>query len=357
MSERSTRERILAHFAEQSAICGAFGSPFTGELMSRMRDDIEAGGPTDKLLADWPTNPRADALALRLTGAAHAAALTNRDPQIAALYPATNPDWRMDEIWPLVRSLFERERHWAHAFIQSAPQTNEVRRSIALLAGFLRVADTWRGAALDMLEIGASAGLNQNWDRFAYRPRDWSWGADSPVVVDTDWNGPPPPTDTPINVRSRAACDLNPLDISNEAQRLQLKSYVWPDQPERLARFDGAVALALAHNTKVDRADASTWVAEKLAARAGDAATIVYHSVFLQYPPPAARAAITDAIQSAGASATREAPLAWIRLEPEALTDNVRDSLRMVLDITTWPGGEREILAYTDGHVRAVYTA
>jgi hypothetical protein len=29
----------------------------------------------------------------------------------------------------------------------------------------------------------------------------------------------------------------------------------------------------------------------------------------------------------------------------------------MVLDVTTWPGGERKILAYTDGHVRAVYVA
>ena len=32
-------------------------------------------------------------------------------------------------------------------------------------------------------------------------------GADSPVVVDTDWNGPAPPVDAPITVRSRAACD------------------------------------------------------------------------------------------------------------------------------------------------------
>jgi hypothetical protein len=53
----------------------------------------------------------------------------------------------------------------------------------------------------------------------------------------------------------------------------------------------------------------------------------------------------------------REAPLGWIRLEPEAITDGVRESLRMVVDITTWPGGERRILAYTDGHVRAVYAA
>jgi hypothetical protein len=174
------------------------------------------------------------------------------------------------------------------------------------------------------------------------------------VQIDTDWNGPPPPI-TNIAVRNRAACDLNPLDISDDAQRLQLKSYIWPDQPERLARFDGAVALARETGVHVERADAAQWLSQKLAQRADDAATIVYHSVFLQYPPRDAREAIVDAIQAAGARATERAPLAWVRLEPEALTDDVRDSPRMVIDITTWPGGARRIVGYTDGHVRAVY--
>ena len=76
-----------------------------------------------------------------------------------------------------------------------------------------------------------------------------------------------------------------------------------------------------------------------------------------QYPPHEARAAIIDAIQSAGAQASPQAPLAWVRLEPEALTDGMRDSVRFVVDLHTWPGGKRRIIAHTDGHVRAVYAA
>jgi hypothetical protein len=106
---------------------------------------------------------------------------------------------------------------------------------------------------------------------------------------------------------------------------------------------------------KVERADAAVWLRQKLSDRARDAATIVYHSIFLQYPPRESRTAIVAAIREAGEAATPHAPLAWVRLEPEALTDRVRDSLRMVLDITTWPGGERRVLAHTDGHVRSVY--
>jgi hypothetical protein len=346
-------ERILAHFREQAAFCTSYGSPFTGELINAMADDIESGGPTAALVGDWPTNPRSDALSLRLAGALHAAVLTNRDPALAALYPGHARVWSGRDVWPVARAFLGREGAWVADFIRSAPQTNEIRRSIALLSGFLTFAKNWRGP-VDTLEIGASAGLNLNWDRFAYRTRDWSWGGESDVVIDTDWNGPPPPTAARINVRNRAACDLNPLDIRDEAQRLRLKSYIWPDQPDRLARFDGAVALALANDVRVERADAAVWIADRLARRARDAATIVYHSIFLQYPPREARAAIVDAIQSAGAAATPEAPLAWVRLEPEAITDGV-DTPRMVADIHIWPGGERRILAYTDGHVRAVY--
>lgn len=349
-----SREHVLAHLNEQAGFCELFGSPFTGELIRRFATDLEAGGPTAAIVGDWPSNPRADALALRLAGALHAAALEGRDPALTQLYPNARADWRMDGVWPVARAFLAREREWVAAFIQSAPQTNEVRRSIALLAGFLAFAKEWRGP-IDMLEIGASAGLNLSWDRFRYQTQSWSWGGDSPVEIDTNWSGVTPDIDVQPNVRHRAACDLNPLDINDPAQLLRLRSYIWPDQPERLARFDGAVALARQAQVKVERADAAVWLKQKLASRARDAATIVYHSIFLQYPPREARAAIVDAIQEAGKSATAEAPVAWVRLEPEALTDGVRDSVRMVVDLTTWPGGERRVLAYTDGHVRAVH--
>lgn len=347
------KEKILAHFAEQAMYCDMFGSPFTAQLIKSMSEDYERGGSIAALLKDWDTNPRADALALRLAGYFHHAVLVNRDAELAAHYPSSLANWSIDAIWPLARALLEREPNAAAAFIRSAPQTNETRRSIALLAAFLTFAENWKGD-VDMLEIGASAGLNLNWDLYTYKTKSWAWGAQGPVQIDTDWNGPPPPI-ADIAVRNRAACDLNPLDISDENERLQLRSYVWPDQPDRLARFDGAVALARETGVQVERADAAQWLAQKLSARADDAATIVYHSVFLQYPPREAREAIVDAVQSAGARATERAPLAWVRLEPEALTDGVRDSPRMVIDVTTWPGAMRRIVGYTDGHVRSVY--
>jgi hypothetical protein len=346
-------DRILAHFREQSTFCAALGSPFTAELIARMGDDLAAGGPVADLVGGWPTNPRKDALSLRLTGALHHATLAGSDPELAARYPAARADWSMDEVWPLARAFLARERAAVSEFLRSAPQTNETRRSIALLAGFLAFAQAHPGP-IDTLEIGASAGLNLLWDRFAYRTASWAWGGDSPVVIDAEWKGRAPEIGARLAVRHRAACDLQPLDVADPAARLRLRSYIWADQPDRLARFDGAVALALGGSVRVERADAAEWLAEKLPQRARDAATVVYHSIFLQYPPRETRDAIAAAVASAGASATQSAPLAWLRLEPEAVLGGPIDSARMLLDLVVWPGGERLILGITDGHVRSV---
>lgn len=345
------RESLLEHFHEQAGFCAEYGSPFTAQLIGALADDILAGGPTAALVADWPGPPRGDAVSLRLTGALHAAALTERSSALASAYPAARDDWRMDDVWPAARALLADDHDWVAQFIRSAPQTNETRRSIALLGGFLEIAKTF-DMPMETLEIGASAGLNLSWDRFSYRTDAWTWGEAAGVMIDTAWRGPPPALDAKPDVRTRAACDLNPLDIRDPDARLRLRSYIWADQPERLARFDAAVALAIANDVHVERASADEWLEMRLARRSEDAVTVVYHSVFLQYPPREVQARIADAIRAAGEKGP--APLVWLRMEPEALLGGPRESNDFVVDITTWPGGTRRILAKTDGHVRSV---
>jgi len=347
------RDAMREHFREQAGFCEIYGSPFTARLIERIAADYDTAGPIADLLAEWSSHPRADVVALRLTGALRAAALRGMDAELAAEYPAEGKDWDMDALWPLARAFLKREEGWVRGFIRSAPQTNEVRRSIALLLGFLHFAKEHQ-LPLDTLEIGASAGLNLNWDHFSYRTTSFTWGPPEGVVIDTEWHGAPPPLDATPRVRSRAACDLNPLDLRDPAQRLQLRSYIWADQYARLARFDAAVALALASTARVERADAAEWLPQKLSSRTPGVAAIVYHSVFLQYPPRETQKAIADAIHAAGERSTAQTPLGWLRLEPEAILGGPRDSVRFLVDLVTWPGAIRRTLAVTDGHVRSV---
>lgn len=343
--------KLHRHFEEQAGFCEALGSPFTARLIEAMARDLEAGGPVARLVGDWDGPPRADAVSLRLAGALHAAALSGRAPALAAVYPGASGEWNRDQVWSRAREFLEDERPWVREFLVSAPQTNESRRSIALLAGFLELAARF-SLPMELLEIGASAGLNVPWDRFRYETEAWTWGAADGPRISTDWQGAPPPIQAQPEIRSRAACDLSPLDIRDPEQRLRLRAYVWADQEERLSRFDAVVARAIASGVRVEQADAVAWLESRLAERSPDALTVVYHSVFLQYPPREAREAIARSIELAGERGP--GPLAWLRMEPEPVLGGPRDSARFVVDLVTWPGPERRLLAETDGHARFV---
>jgi hypothetical protein len=346
--------RIVDHFVEQAKWCDALGSPFLAQLLLRFVADFEQDGPVAQICHDWPTNPRKDALGLRLAGALHYAVLAGTAPDLAALYPSQQPEWRMDQVWPVAQAWLTENIAPVRRFLQSPPQTNETRRSIILLPGFLKLAARHK-APMHLLELGASAGLNQNWDRFNYQTESWSRQGGSDVTIKTDWRAPVPDhLDAAVTVASRAACDLNPIDLSDADQVLRLKSYTWPDQTARLQRLDAAIRLAQDQGTQVDQGDATTWLASRLANRPRTGLTVIYHSVFLIYPPRPVIAEIMQTIRAAGAVATEAAPLAWLSYESEALFGGNQSSPKMRARLESWPDGSVETYAESDGHVTYV---
>jgi hypothetical protein len=346
--------KIVDHFVEQAGWCEDLGSPFTAQLLRRFATDFDQSGPVHTICSDWTSNPRKDALGLRLAGALHHAVLSSTSPDLAAVYPARSPDWDMDRVWPVARLWLKENTEHVRAFIQSPPQTNETRRSIILLPGFLKLAARF-GQPLHLLELGASAGLNQNWDRFNYQTESWQRRGTSDVTIRTDWRAAVPEhVDAEIEVATRQACDLKPVDLSEPGQAMRLKCYTWPDQDERLQRLDAAIQLAQDAGTKVEQADALSWLKDKLSNRPKTGVTVIYHSVFLIYPPREVIAAIMDTIRMAGDGATEQAPLAWLSYESEALFGGDRQSPKMRARLETWPGGAVETYAESDGHVTSV---
>ena len=80
-------------------------------------------------------------------------------------------------------------------------------------------------------------------------------------------------------------------------------------------------------------------MAERLAAQHDKGVTrVLYHSVMWQYLPEPTREAIAAAMEQAGAEATEERPLAWVRLETN------RATFRHELTVRYWPGGADPVL-------------
>ena len=323
------------------------GSPFTARVLTILAAEISAGGPAAILTDGWLGDPLADALALRMAAALHALVLMDAEPDLAACYPP-NPLVGMEPLRTVLSRVLERRQAFIGEFLASPPQTNEVGRSAVLLGGFLQVASE-TGLPLRLLEIGASAGLNTVWDRYGYRLGGAAWGdARSPVRLSPDWTGPLPPLEASPRVVARHACDLAPIDLEQADARLRLRSYVWADQRERLARLEAAIALCRAVGVRVERADASAWVRTRLEEPVERCVTVLCHSIMWQYLPRSSQDHIAQSIRHAGTRATPSAPIGWLRFEPP------RADARPELRLTLWPGGRDRRLAIAHPHGNAV---
>jgi hypothetical protein len=340
-------EDLAEAFRRQAEYCDSLGSPLWARLMRDAARDIADGGFFGQILAGWSGDLRLGALPLRLFGGLHYLALSGRSPELAAQLPSTGGRPGADP-WSVVLATARAHTDLLKRATQSPPQTNEVGRSAVLLSGFLRIAARTR-LALRLREIGSSAGLNLCWDRFAYAlgPHRWS-GHDPAMTISTDWQGGPPDLGASVSVADRRGCDLNPIELDDPEARLWLQAYVWPEQEARSAMLRSAIATARTMNVTVEKASAAAWISRELSRTPAGQVTVVYHSVVMQYFAEAERAAFMEALDKAGARATDQSPLAWLRLEHDALMYDF--SLRLTL----WPGGEDTLLAIAHPHGRSV---
>ena len=221
-------------FRDQAGHCAALGSPFMVRLLTGLARDWPAQSDLGRKCATWSgdVGPGGASLPLRVAGGLHALVLSGRAPDLAAVYPPHEvPDAVLNVA---VLAAIECHAAFLSDWIETAPQTNEVRRSAALVPAAHVIA---RRHALPFVlsELGASGGLNLMFDRFAVRAGPTVFGpADPALTLAPDWDGPVPDR-RPITVADRRGVDLNPLDLRDPDQALRLMAFLWPDQPHRAA--------------------------------------------------------------------------------------------------------------------------
>ncbi|VXB33375.1 DUF2332 domain-containing protein [Brevundimonas sp. G8] len=344
MSEAAVRQAFL----DQAVICTAAGAPFTGRVCRLVGERLTGEGEIGRRVLDWDGVPshQGDALPLRLMGGLHALVRSGRDEALSALYPPGAAPDDDEALWSVVARVLVEDTEFFSPWLDGPPQTNEVGRSAAVMAGLLVLGDRF-GLPFALHELGASAGLNTVLDRYAYRLGETEAGvAGSPVRLEPLWTGASPPS-AGVTVARRAGVDRNPLDVRNPATRERLSAYVWADQRARLARLEAALDLAAGDPAVIDKADAADWLEAKLSPTPEPGlCRVVMHTIAYQYFPADSQARIRAHIEAVGAKATEAAPLAWLSFE--AASGSV--DRRPALDLTIWPGGETQRLAICQPH-------
>ncbi|MCW2713849.1 MAG: hypothetical protein JWN88_896 [Frankiales bacterium] len=330
----------------QAAYCRRAGSPLTAAILDGAAEDLEQGGPTAALLGPLVDDPAGSLPPLRFTAALHRIVLERRAPALALHYPSVGGT--PGDVWPAAREVVAEHLDLLAELVRNPVQTNEVGRSTALLGGLLSVVRQ-TGLPVRLLEVGASAGLNLLFDRYAHAVADDAVLGDpaSPVRLLAPWTGQLPAYDVPLEVVERLGCDPAPLDPTSAADRLTLTSCVWADQVVRFERLRGALQIAAAAPPRVERSSGSAFLERELAAPREGVVTVVWHSVVRQYLGRVERERVSRVLDAAGARAGARTPLVHLTLEPEHLEDS---STPFQVRSTLWPGGQLRVLADCEAH-------
>src|SRR5207248_8828508 len=153
------RSRQAEIFLRQAAYCDS-RSPLYATLCRRFADDARVAAIAPDLRWDFP---------LRLLGGLHYLVLGG------------------EASWDGIDHALDERAEFLARFAELPVQTNEVQRAWALLLGLLSTA----ASAIDLVELGASAGLLLALDRYSYRYAAGSWGDGGPLLQGADRDGPP----------------------------------------------------------------------------------------------------------------------------------------------------------------------
>lgn len=335
---------VATAFSNQVAYCNASGAPITGRVCRAIGALIATGEPGNVLsrVRGWQGAPLADALPLRIAGGMHALHLSGEEPALAPLYAGEEG---IDET-AIVAAAIRRHESRLLPWLDGPPQTNEAGRSCNFIAAMLWLAEQGLPPRFECLEIGSSAGINLMLARYHYDLAGVKIGPE-PGAMDfaPEWQGNPPPAHD-IAIVSTKGCDVAPVDLTDPAQALRLKAYIWPEHTVRFERMATAIAEAKKSPPDIMKIDAASFMEAELAKpQAAGITRLLMHSIVWQYVPADQQDRVTAAMEAAGACATPERPLAWIALEAN------RTVHRHELVVRYWPGGEEgKLLARTHPH-------
>ncbi|RDC60459.1 Aminoacyl-tRNA hydrolase [Alteripontixanthobacter maritimus] len=312
------------------------GAPGTARVIRALLPVLDSETAVGRRMTNWQGLTLEDAMPLRIHGGLHNLLVTGEDRRLEEVYAGRlTRQAAVDElVCELVQTYDTRLLPW----LDGPPQTNEAGRSASIMAGLLWLAERVP-ARFEMLELGASAGVNTMMDRYRYDLGGVTVGpAKSPVLIAPEWRGNPPPA-VDVEIASIRGCDVAPVDLTDPEAAMRLKSYVWPEMTARMGRIDAAIAMATERAPNVERMSGEDWVERELARPSQTGVTrVLFHSIVWQYLPPEGRERITRAVAQAATRATAGGPLAWLTLETN------RRTFAHELRVRYWPGGAEDVL-------------
>ena len=218
-------------------------------------------------------------------------------------------------------------------------QTNEPARCAMLLPVLALLPQP-----LVLIEVGASAGLTLLPDKYSYDYDGYRLAGTDPAapVLQCQLRAPAPLPAAVPEVTWRAGLDLNPLDVTNDADVHWLKCLLWPGETGRQERLGAAIETARRDPPPLYQGDLLTDLPALVSRAPSGATVVVYHSSVLWYVR-------REDDRARFAQTVRELGVTWLSNEAPGVLPGIGVQVRDAQGCVLVRDGT-QALAVTDSH-------
>ena len=301
MARSRTLAEVYRHFGEADAAG-------TSPLYERVAVALSASGEALAAIETAPARKRHPAVIL---AALHDLALAGRAPALAAAYAAGDGAAAADAA---IGTLLGMTGSVVAVAVRRPVRAGETGRGTVLYPAIAEAARRAGAHAVGLIDVGCSAGLNLNVDRvgITYSNGQSLGDPSSPVQLSSSVVGDRPiPTRAMPEVVARVGVDRDPVDVTDADDARWLRACLWPDQPERVARLEAEMALAVTAPPLLLRGDAVEMMPDAFARVPADALPVVTTTWGLSRFPLESRLRFLHRLDEAAAGRA----VAWVSAE------------------------------------------
>ena len=203
--------------------------------------------------------------------------------------------------------------------------------------------------AINLIDIGTSAGLNLNFDLYAYTYNNQPKIGNNTVEVASEIKaGKLPYINPKIKINQKIGIDQNPLDIRISENALWLKALIWPDQQARFRRMENAIELAQNSRMILKKGDSIADFDSIIRATTAKQPLIIYHTHVLYQFILEERKAFWIMLDKIG----MERDFYYIAAESASILAHDYQQKGVLVELITYQNGQKmnRLMAITNGH-------
>lgn len=335
--EKQVLKNIFKRFAERE--CKEV-SPFYYDLATKIAEDEE-------LITIASYCKRRQPIPNLFLASVHYLLLKNTSAELAKYYPSITKEYKQNLPFNLFKDFCLENKKAIIALEQSKiVQTNALNRTAYLMP---ILSHLFSDKAINIIDIGTSAGLTLNMDKYEYHYNgNHSFGKSSLKIKSEIREGFLPKFSRPVKFHRKIGIDQNPLDLKISANSNWLKALIWADRTERLERIEQAILIARQEAINFRTASSITEFETIIQEQEESIPLVIYHTHVLYQFTQAERESFWQLIDKIGS----KRDLTYLATEGNAVFKTDYGVQGTLVELTEYKAGvkNRRIVAETNGH-------